>query len=328
MALTVKRPQGRPVVEESRTPLQKSLECVFRVSNQTAAGKRTSNNENSWVDLESLGFKRDFIVNLSEPVSFEISTSWKSSGGAAIANKLNEIFNSNLIKMLAGSKAQSSTPTDAWTQKITEIGNPIPLHLKFRVYHTTAGEMNQFSHQVSKDKTGEEPNPETVSYKDYIRFFMLICAPAEQYGVKTATLGPLISAAKNAADMGNRAREAYDQASNNGEHMVSAGLSALNELGKDIFSAAGVNSVEEGPRMNYTLMIKRIGSFNFPPALDWIVKSFSWTPSMQFTLNNDDKMPEPLWVDFDVELETNFAPSNAFVPKIFLKDLPEKAPAT
>jgi hypothetical protein len=83
MALTVKRPQGRPVVEESRTPLQKSLECVFRVSNQTAAGK------DNWVSLESLGFKRDFIVNLSEPVSFEISTSWKSSGGAAIANKLN-----------------------------------------------------------------------------------------------------------------------------------------------------------------------------------------------------------------------------------------------
>ena len=321
MALTVKRPHGRPVVEESKTPLQKSLECVFRVSNQTSARK------DNWVDLESLGFKRDFIVNLSEPVSFEISTSWKASGGAAIANKLNEIFNSNLVKMIGGDKAQSSTPTDAWTQKITEIGNPIPLHLKFRVYHTSAGEMNTISHQVFKDETGERLNQEIVSYKDYIRFFMLICAPAEQYGIGTATIKPLISAAKTATENAKKAREAYDSVSKNGENIVSAGLAALHELGKDIFNAAGVNTVAEGPRMNYTLMIKRIGSFNFPPAIDWIVKTFSWTPSMQFTLNNDNKMPEPLWVDFEVELETNFAPSNAFVPKIFLKDLPSDTPS-
>ena len=73
-------------------------------------------------------------------------------------------------------------------------------------------------------------------------------------------------------------------------------------------------------------MFKKIGSFAIPQEIDWIVKNFTWTPSTQFTLD-DKNMPQPLWVDFEVDLETNFAPSNAFVPKMFIKNASD-VPAT
>lgn len=317
MALTVKRPQGRPVTD--KTPVQMSSECVFALSYQT---RNLGSHETYWVPLYE-SYNNDWTVNLLEPVTFEIGTQWKASGGAAIANKINELFNSNLIKIIAGQNAQSSTPTDEWTQKITEIGQPIPMRMKFRVYHQSANEMGNQTLWI--DDNGKEFK-RSLSYQDFIRFFTVICAPAEQYTVGNGTIGPLMKAAINAKNIGEKAKEAYDKTSNNGENMVSASLAALYKTLESFSSSAGLNGVSNGPRMNYTLMFKKIGSFTIPREIDWIVKNFTWTPSTQFTLD-DKNIPQPLWVDFEVDLETNFAPSNAFVPKMFIKNASD-VPAT
>lgn len=317
MALTVKRPQGRPVTD--KTPVQMSSECVFALSYQT---RNLGSHETYWVPLYE-SYNNDWTVNLLEPVTFEIGTQWKASGGAAIANKINELFNSNLIKIIAGQNAQSSTPTDEWTQKITEIGQPIPMRMKFRVYHQSANEMGNQTLWI--DDNGKEFK-RSLSYQDFIRFFTVICAPAEQYTVGNGTIGPLMKAAINAKNIGEKAKEAYDKTSNNGENMVSASLAALYKTLESFSSSAGLNGVSNGPRMNYTLMFKKIGSFTIPQEIDWIVKNFTWTPSTQFTLD-DKNIPQPLWVDFEVDLETNFAPSNAFVPKMFIKNASD-VPAT
>lgn len=317
MALTVKRPQGRPVTD--KTPVQMSSECVFALSYQT---RNLGSHETYWVPLYE-SYNNDWTVNLLEPVTFEIGTQWKASGGAAIANKINELFNSNLIKIVAGQNAQSSTPTDEWTQKITEIGQPIPMRMKFRVYHQSANEMGNQTHW--KDDNGKEIKS-SLSYQDFIRFFTVICAPAEQYTVGNGTIGPLMKAAINVKNAGEAAKEAYDKTSNNGENMVSASLAALHKTLEYFSSSAGLNGVSNGPRMNYTLMFKKIGSFTIPQEIDWIVKNFTWTPSTQFTLD-EKNIPQPLWVDFEVDLETNFAPSNAFVPKMFIKNASD-VPAT
>ena len=317
MALTVKRPQGRPVTD--KTPVQMSSECVFALSYQT---RNLGSHETYWVPLYE-SYNNDWAVNLLEPVTFEIGTQWKASGGAAIANKINELFNSNLIKIIAGQNAQSSTPTDEWTQKITEIGQPIPMRMKFRVYHQSANEMGNQTLWI--DDNGKEFK-RSLSYQDFIRFFTVICAPAEQYTVGNGTIGPLMKAAINAKNIGEEAKEAYDKTSNNGENMVSASLAALYKTLESFSSSAGLNGVSNGPRMNYTLMFKKIGSFTIPQEIDWIVKNFTWTPSTQFTLD-DKNIPQPLWVDFEVDLETNFAPSNAFVPKMFIKNASD-VPAT
>ena len=317
MALTVKRPQGRPVTD--KTPVQMSSECVFALSYQT---RNLGSHETYWVPLYE-SYNNDWTVNLLEPVTFEIGTQWKASGGAAIANKINELFNSNLIKIIAGQNAQSSTPTDEWTQKITEIGQPIPMRMKFRVYHQSSNEMGNQTLWI--DDNGKEFK-RSLSYQDFIRFFTVICAPAEQYTVGNGTIGPLMKAAINAKNIGEKAKEAYDKTSNNGENMVSASLAALYKTLESFSSSAGLNGVSNGPRMNYTLMFKKIGSFTIPQEIDWIVKNFTWTPSTQFTLD-DKNIPQPLWVDFEVDLETNFAPSNAFVPKMFIKNASD-VPAT
>jgi hypothetical protein len=302
--LTIKRPKTRPSVETELTPMQKSLEVVFGLSRQTASTEK-------WRMPGEL--KHDWTVTLKEPITFTVSTKWKNSGGASIANKLNDLFNSDLIKMLGGEAAMAGTPTDAWTQKITEIGEPIGMNLKFRVYNDAAGEINS-------QTTHETYDNDSPTYKDLIKYFTVICAPAEQYTLVSQTLGPVIAAAKKAVENGQRAKDTYDAASKNGQNPVSAAVKALSAYGGGMLNQAGVNSVLTGPRMNYTLQFKKVGSFTFPDAIDWIVTSFTWTPSTPVTFGDDD-IPQPLWVDFDISVETNFAPSNAFVPKMFIKEI-------
>lgn len=309
MTLTVKRPKTRPSVETELTPMQKSLEVVFGLSRQTASIDK-------WRMPGEL--KHDWTVTLKEPITFTVSTNWKTSGGASIANKLNELFNSNLVKMLAGETAMAGTPTDEWTQKITEIGQPIGMNLKFRIYNDAAGEINSKT-------THEMYDNDTPTYTDLIKYFTVICAPAEQYTLITQTLDPIINAAKKAIEAGEQAKAIEKTASNEGRNAVSAGLSALSAYGEALLNTAGINSVLTGPRMNYTLQFKKVGSFTFPDAIDWIVTSFTWTPSTQVTIGIDG-IPQPLWVDFEISVETNFAPSNAFVPKMFIKEI-STAPA-
>lgn len=303
--LRVGRPHGRPVDEASKTPIQKSSEVRFYISGNTEEEAATKN----WVPLPVTSY----VVTLSEPVSFDINTKWKKSGGASIATKLNDLFNSNLIKMLSGDGAWSGTPTDSWTQMITEIGDPIGMKMKFRVYHEQAQEHNSYNRPEEIGKNH--------SYKDLIKFFTIICAPPVQYTLAEATIQPLLKAAAAAKDVGNKAKAAYDanKQTDGKDTVVKAGLAALNVAWDQVKGQAGLADVRKGPRMNYTLTISKIGNLSFPWEMDWLVKSFTWTPSRQMTIVNG--VPEPLWVDFDVDIETTFAPSNAFVSRMFVDNL-------
>ena len=56
------------------------------------------------------------------------------------------------------------------------------------------------------------------------------------------------------------------------------------------------------------------GSKNIITGLvDWIVTSFSCTPSVQFTWDEENKLPKPLWCNFKVSLETRYTLSNKYV---------------
>jgi hypothetical protein len=49
--------------------------------------------------------------------------------------------------------------------------------------------------------------------------------------------------------------------------------------------------------------------------LDWIITNFTFKPSMQFEMvkENGGEFPKPLWMDFDVSLETRLSLSNKYV---------------
>ena len=59
--------------------------------------------------------------------------------------------------------------------------------------------------------------------------------------------------------------------------------------------------------------------------IDWIVESFSFKPSRQFTFSNDENskdygLPKPLWIDFDLSLETRYSLSNKYVYNLIVAD--------
>ena len=54
--------------------------------------------------------------------------------------------------------------------------------------------------------------------------------------------------------------------------------------------------------------------------IDWIVKSFSFTPSRQFQMVKEQgiSVPKPLWINFDVSLETRLSLSNRYIYNILV----------
>lgn len=316
MALKIRRPDRRPDVETQMTPYQKSMEVIFHLAKQGLPP-----GENSYdINLSGTQYDLNYAITLMEPVSFNISTKWKASGGASIANKVNEVFNSNLLKMLSGNMAKNGTPTDAWTQKLTEVGSPIGMKLKFRVYHRNAKEMNNYAHVVDKDDIVTSQD-EIIDYNRLIKFFTIICAPSQKFSITSNTIGAAAEAARAVAGDIKEAKEAYDNARNGGSTMITAGAASLGVLWDKIKENSGLVDIAAGPRLNYTLAFSKVGSFTFPEEIDWIVNSFEWRPSQQMTINAKTGLPEPLWVDFDVSVETNFSPSNVFISRMFCSEV-------
>lgn len=227
------------------------------------------------------------ILN-NEPLTLSVSTAWKDGPGASFANKINDLFNSKLMKGLGGSMFSPGTPTDGWTQQVVEKGTPLTLKLKFRSYYNARITTN-------------------VGYVNLMRFFTVLCAAQKQYTLTGAMIDPIVGAAKNMQRAVKQAKEVTDeQKKTDGET-----ASALKNIIVAVSEATGLEDSggKENPRGQFTLKVTtKLWKCD---DLDWIVKSWTATPSQQFILNGNK--PSPLWVDFDVDLETNMAPSNWFV---------------
>lgn len=65
-------------------------------------------------------------------------------------------------------------------------------------------------------------------------------------------------------------------------------------------------------------MNEKAEKFHSSFAIDWIVESFNFKPSRQFEMING--LPKPLWVDFEVSLETRLSLSNKYVYNLIVAD--------
>jgi hypothetical protein len=303
MSLTIKKSNWDPSTSLSNaSPLQKSLWVSFGIYNTDMEG----------TPLEDALLYKNFSLVLQEPLEFQIETDWTESAGAEIAKRVNQIFNPKAIKAFAGEYGKSHAPNDNWTQKTTEIGKPLSTKLKFRIYDTTY----------------DEPNNKNQTYSEMIRFLTLTCSPRVQYALTSNAVEPLIAAAKNSKDFFSQLKSATKPEKKAEEPGIinsissyfsgknkTASLNETEEDGGTILNniSAGVktfknivsNTLSKSVRYNYTLRIESaiLNSNevnNLEP--DWYIKSFNWTPSTEIVTK--DNRPYPLWIDFDVDVET------------------------
>lgn len=235
-------------------------------------------------------------VVCNEPLSFNLGVSFENSAPASVANKLNELFNSKLIKALGGPLASNALPTDSWTREVVKEVNPISVNLKFRA----------FDHDMNRTTCNVKPT-------DLIKFLILVSSPPKPYDGLSAVLNPAIGAVRNISSLVNAVKDKYNtQEANWGEghtekvSIITSTLEAfVNQLDNSIKTA----------RYNYTFFIGTDKMFNGgakanPP--DWILKSWTATPSVE--VNSKDNAP--LYVDFDLTFETNAPPSKEYLDNL------------
>lgn len=253
-------------------------------------------------DIKGLPFNEVKILT-SEPISWSIETSWKDGAAAGVAGKINEFMNNKFVRMVTGPELFSPIATDAWSQQVVENGSPIRIKLKFKCYY--AGETPTENNLLTCDKT----------YSQMLRFLTYLTSAPKKYALGMATLGVVSQLAKGVVNTGERIGTAV-RGKPAEEGTVAATIkytvAALGEQAGVMMPGSG----DEATRGNFTLLVdtKNFGSKD----LDWIVKSWSAAPSTQFVMDKKDR-PMPLWIDFDVDLETNMRPSNALVAKFFSK---------
>lgn len=305
MALTVQRPNRVPDFNNTEaSPVQQSSRVELKIYNGAF-------NSNDKTDAGLLAVSDIWLI-LSEPLTFQIGTSWKDGPGATIAGKINDVMNSSILKILGGDQMFQAIVTDSWSQKVAEKGSPISCKLKTRVYLSNGDNSNNLT--ASHD------------YLTLIRFFTRLCAPPKQYSLWSGVLGAITGAARNAKETFQDVKTAATYVSEeDGEEHIDPGKAV-----KYTLVAAGATFTEpdkagagnNATRCQFTLTLET-QKFGYS-SLDWIVKGFSWTPSQQVSVicdkaHNGMPTPYPLWVDFDIDLETNICPSNAYVSKLFSK---------
>lgn len=289
---TVKYCSAPTGYNDKKALLVKSSQVRIKLSDKFTSDS-VSNAKTFFDQIVPAGDDGWLYVVCNEPLSFNLGVSFENSAPASVANKLNELFNSKLIKALGGPLASNALPTDSWTREVVKEVNPISVNLKFRA----------FDHDMNKTTCNVKPT-------DLIKFLILVSSPPKSYEGLGAVLNPAIGAVRNISSLVNAVKEKYNNTEANwagGTEKVSIITSTLeafiNQLSDSIKTA----------RYNYTFFIGTDKMFNGgAKAQDWILKSWTATPSVE--VNSKDNAP--LYVDFDLTFETNATPSKEYLDNL------------
>jgi len=262
----------------------------------------------------------------NENLSLSFSTEWEDAGGAKLGKKVTSFINGKLVKAFAGQSNEGYQPmilTDAWTQQKMKGAQPLSLELSFKAYsnNSVAG----------------------TNYRDILKFLTCICSPIKPIILGDDTLGVVKRAAEGVINTGgeimtairdvgssvSQSRENNDSYVDTVAHGVVGVVNATDKLHKGVTQKAvlgrnngnftvvisfgnnsGTKIFNDESHNNFTV---EGGESKSTGKVDWIIKSFSCTPSVQFEWDNKNKLPIPLWCDFKISLETRCSLSNKYV---------------
>jgi hypothetical protein len=294
------------------------------------------NNKNKWRTSIT-----EFNGIMLDNISMDLSTPWGDAGGATLGKKIAGYANSKFIKMFAGQSSAGFQPficSDAWTQqKVNGDASPIKISLKFKAYNN--------------DRLG------CTNYNDIIKFLIHICSPMKsatgskkisgEEGVGSqagknirnavngavSTLDTIIDAGKQAMNL--QSSKADDR--NTAGKVISHAVNTMNSLYNSIIAKSGngnnnanftvvlvIGNVEgvgdyaNARKINRTsISVNGVKNKTTIYPIDWIITSFNFKPSTEFSWDDEHKMPKPLWVDFELSMETRLSLSNKYITELF-----------
>lgn len=239
----------------------------------------------------------------TENISFNFNTTWEDSGGAKLAKKLAGYLDLKIIKALAGQSDSGYLPiilTDGYTQQKLKDSEPLKCDLKFKLYHedTVAG----------------------TNYHDAFLFLTHICSPIKEPMFGTAAKEMIVKAANGIYNTGSTLQNSIKEFASGDTRGISNAAKTFVNTASNLFDEVTTKTSNGKNNGNFTVTLSLGNKIFEHNNVDWIIKSFSLSPSTQFIWDENKKLPMPIWCDFNVSLETRLKLSNKYVYDLLNKE--------
>lgn len=238
---------------------------------------------------------------IDEIPEISYSTTWGDSPAAVLNEKIKKFTQHKWMKMFAQQRNTYKPPlvTDGWTQQFPKSAEPLSISFKFRAYPID-GYYN------------------TSAFNDIIRLLIFVTTP--QYFRLSDTITSQAQSIYQAYDKGEELAGIMNSLKNNlGNEKISfkdignsiknnklEGSLASKEVKQDIDHLKkfieDLGNMEDNDTGGCPLIELDInGLIKSSPKVKWLLKSWSFKPSLNTTYNNN-----PIYVDFNVSLQTQY----------------------
>lgn len=258
----------------------------------------------------------------------------------------------------SGNGFQPFICADAWTQqKVSGEAQPVKVQLKFKAYNqdrmgcTNYNDIIPFLIQIcspiksSTSKLGDDvANTLNNAAEGGAQIISTVVNAGKQFAngfsnkrkgnetdndMKTrqnAFASAAASLVETANDVYNKTVSETGSGKNNANFTVLFSLgdvtnhvSAVNEERKkqNLPTITDIHKIKSSS-IDVSRMNEKAEKFHSSFEIDWIVESFNFKPSRQFEMVNG--LPKPLWIDFEVSLETRLSLSNKYVYNLIVAD--------
>lgn len=241
---------------------------------------------------------RTTITGIIEEIPrIEYSTSWGDSPVATINKKIQEFTQNKWIKMFAQQNEDYRPPliTDDWTQQFPKAAEPLSISFKFRSYPID-GYYN------------------TTLFSDIIKLLIFVSTPQE------------FNLSNTMDYMAKSWRQSYKKGQEGGK-LVNKLTEQLSKSDVDFSSQIFTETKEDF--LHYVDSLGDMGLDNVggcplieigindlikkDSTIKWLLKSWSFKPALQVTFDNN-----PIYVDFNISLQTQYVLSNKDLARILL----------
>ena len=220
---------------------------------------------------------------IDEIPEISYSTTWGDSPAAVLNEKIKKFTQHKWMKMFAQQRNTYKPPlvTDGWTQQFPKSAEPLSISFKFRAYPID-GYYN------------------TSAFNDIIRLLIFVTTP--QYFRLSDTITSQAQSVYQAYDKGEELAGIMNSLKNNkleGSLASKEVKQDIDHLKKFIEDLGNMEDNDTGGCPLIKLDIN--GLIKSSPKVKWLLKSWSFKPSLNTTYNNN-----PIYVDFNVSLQTQY----------------------
>lgn len=248
---------------------------------------------------------------IDEIPEISYSTTWGDSPAAVLNEKIKKFTQHKWMKMFAVQRGGYKPPlvTDGWTQQFPKSAEPLNISFKFRAYPID----NYYN---------------TSAFSDIIRLLIFVTTPQGfklsnavtsqvqaiyQARDKGEEFGEIVNGLKNSLEGNNISFKDFADALENNTNVEGTAAKNLKEQKDKLFNfIEGLGNMKDDDTGGCPLIQLGINGLIKPSStVKWLLKSWSFKPSLNTTYNNN-----PIYVDFNVSLQTQYILTDADLTKI------------